>query len=215
VKLALLGCGGHSSSIISALIMQKHNIDEVFVYGESPPANRFCDEINWTFCGHPSDFLKDQTGADYVFVAIGDNNIRGEILSRLEPRGPRLITIIHPTASVCSTTMLEQGVFVASGAILNSFVVCGQGAIINTGSIVEHGSRLGFCSHVAPGSVLCGEVVIGDYSLIGARSVVVPQRRIGSHVTVGAGGLVLENVEDNHTVVGSPARYINRWKDGE
>lgn len=45
--------------------------------------------------------------------------------------------------------------------------------MINTGAIIEHDCRVSNFSHVAVGSVLCGEVIVGENTLIGANATVI------------------------------------------
>jgi acetyltransferase-like isoleucine patch superfamily enzyme len=66
--------------------------------------------------------------------------------------------------------------------------------------------------HICPGAHLAGEVQIGASSWIGIGSSVCQGIRIGSRVTVGAGAVVTEDVLDGVTVLGVPARPINKKK---
>ena len=49
---------------------------------------------------------------------------------------------------------------------------------------------------------------IGEGTLIGAGSTVLPGVKIGKWSTIGAGSIVLFDVQDNEVVVGNPARKI-------
>ena len=54
-----------------------------------------------------------------------------------------------------------------------------------------------------------GMIKIGDYSIIGIRSIVLGNVKIGKHVTVGAGSIVTKNFGDYVVVAGNPARVIH------
>ena len=58
-------------------------------------------------------------------------------------------------------------------------------------------------------------VSIGDGSWIGHGTVVLPGSRIGRHVTIGANSVVSGEIPDYSVAVGSPARVIRRYVDGE
>ncbi len=60
-----------------------------------------------------------------------------------------------------------------------------------------------------------GEVVVGDRAMIGAKAVVLPGVRIGEGAQVGANSLVTEDVPPGATVVGVPARPVERDGDGD
>jgi len=58
-------------------------------------------------------------------------------------------------------------------------------------------------------------VRIGAGSWLGTGVVVLPGTVIGRHVTVGAGSTVRGVIPDHSVVVGSPARVVRRYVDGE
>jgi UDP-3-O-[3-hydroxymyristoyl] glucosamine N-acyltransferase len=65
------------------------------------------------------------------------------------------------------------------GAIIQSSVKIGKHCIINTGVSVDHDCVIQDYVHVAPRCTLCGNVEIGEGSLIGAGTVVMPNISIG------------------------------------
>lgn len=52
--------------------------------------------------------------------------------------------------------------------------------------------------------------VIGRNCFIGARAIILGNVHIGNNVKIGAGAVVLEDIPDNCTAVGIPARIIKR-----
>jgi serine O-acetyltransferase len=60
-----------------------------------------------------------------------------------------------------------------------------------------------------------GVPVIGDDFVGGVKSTILGTIKIGNNVTVGAASLVLKDIPDNATVVGSPARIVESKKDME
>ena len=55
---------------------------------------------------------------------------------------------------------------------------------------------------------VAGGVSIGEGSLIGAGSVILPNIKIGKWATIGAGAIVTKDVPDHTVVYGNPARII-------
>ncbi len=58
-------------------------------------------------------------------------------------------------------------------------------------------------------------VSIGDGSWLGFGAVVLPGARIGRHVTIGANAVVTGEIPDYSVAVGSPAKVIRRYIDGD
>ncbi len=80
--------------------------------------------------------------------------------------------------------------------------------IINTGITIDHDCKIGDFVHLAPGVNLAGGVLVEEGSFLGINSSVIPYKRIGKWVTVGAGGAVIQDVPEFTTVVGVPAKPI-------
>jgi acetyltransferase-like isoleucine patch superfamily enzyme len=49
---------------------------------------------------------------------------------------------------------------------------------------------------------------VGDYTHIGAGSVVKQQTAIGANTLIGMGSVVLKNISDNVTAYGNPCREV-------
>jgi acetyltransferase EpsM len=142
-------------------------------------------------------------GWEAVVVAIGDNEVRWELNSRLEA-GERP-TVVHPSATIAASAELGAGTVVCANATVNPGARVGDGVIVNTGAIVEHDARVGDGAHVAPNATLCGVTRVGARTLIGAGSTVIETCEVGDDCSVGAGAVVVRDVGDGATVVGSPA----------
>lgn len=142
------------------------------------------------------------------FVAIGNNQTRQKVLNELTNEGFLLTKIVHPSAIVAESVLIEEGSCVFAGVVLNPYVTIGKGVIVNTGARLDHHNHIGDYSHVCPGSVLAGDVTIGDHCFLGAGSVVSSQVEITDHVTLGAGCVVVKSLSEQGTYVGLPARKI-------
>ena len=52
------------------------------------------------------------------------------------------------------------------------------------------------------------DTYIGDNTIVGIRSIVLPGVKVGSHVVIGAGSVVTKDVPDHCIVAGNPAKVI-------
>lgn len=82
--------------------------------------------------------------------------------------------------------------------------------IVNHGAVVDHDCVVGEFAHVAPNATLGGGVSVGRLSMVGAGATVLPGTRIGRGCIIGAGAVVRRDVPDGATVVGVPAKAIDR-----
>lgn len=202
-KLAILGASGHGKIVADLAEICGWETAEFF-----DDASDAKGSINgcWPIVGNMSDFMLSSNLYAGAVVAIGNNNIRSKLSETLLVRNIPLVTLIHPTAVVSRYAQIGKGSIIVAGAVINAYAIVGRGAIINTNASVDHDCHLGNYVHISPGVNLAGGVVIGDNSWIGIGASVKQQVTIGSQVTVGAGAVVVNNILDNLTVAGVPAR---------
>ena len=146
---------------------------------------------------------------DYSFIlGTGSNDVRWRCALKVLERGGELKNVIHPDAGVASDFRMGVGNFIARNVAINPGSAVGDFSILNTSCVIEHECMIGSAVHCAPGSVLLGNVRVGDGTFIGANAVVKQGTRIGKNVTIGAGTVVIRDIEDGTTVVGNPGNRI-------
>jgi UDP-perosamine 4-acetyltransferase len=107
---------------------------------------------------------------------------------------------------------MGRGVVVMAGAVVNACATIGDLAIINTGATVDHDCVIGRAVHVAPQCGLAGCVTVGDGAMLGVGTKVIPGIRIGADATVGAGSVVVRNINDAALAMGVPAKVRDGGK---
>ena len=196
--MILYGAGGHAKVVLEILEANKVKISSL--YDDNPAIKSLLDyQVRSVF-----DF-KDDQGSEFI-VSIGCNRTRAKIVSKLSDF--KFGTAIDPSAKVSPSAVIRKGTVVMPGTIINVASIIGDHCIINTGAVVEHDCRLGDFVHIAPNTTLCGEISVGEGTLIGAGAVVIPGVKIGSWANIGAGAVVLEDLPDGCTAVGNPAVII-------
>lgn len=159
---------------------------------------------------HPSDTGLALASANDapIHIAIGSNRTRAACYRTATACGLRVATLVHSAAVVSPSASIGEGTLIMPGAIVNAGARVGRNVIVNTGAIVEHDSVVGDHVHLAPRSVLGGGVTVKAYTLFGIGAVSLPGITIGEGVVVGAGGVVIADVEAGLTVAGVPALAI-------
>lgn len=173
----------------------------------SPLANVPCLQGQAAF----RDWLTRQSDKNLGFViAIGNpyGHIRCQLHDRLKGMGLEPVSFADPTALLCSSACMGDGLQVMPAAIIHNDVEIHRQCIVNTRSLVEHDCVLEEGAEIGPGATLCGRVTVGAHSWIGAGATVRPRIRIGRNAIVGAGATVVSDIPDGAVVVGTPARII-------
>ena len=145
-----------------------------------------------------------------VVVALGSPASRARVIDQLDAVGCPLVTVVHPSAIIGPRVTIEEGAIVCPGVLLTCDVRVGRGAIVNYGAMVGHDGDLGDASFIAPGVHLAGKVIVGAQADVGIGASVIQGIRIGERAVVGAGTVVIRDVAPDTTVVGVPARPLQR-----
>jgi acetyltransferase EpsM len=154
----------------------------------------------------------DESEHDAVIVAIGDNRTRARLFESVRARGERIVNAIHPAAVLAPDVRLGTGVMICAGVVVNTGTVIGDNVILNTGCTVDHHNHIGDHAHIAPGVHLGGDVTIGEGTLVGIGATVIPQRTVGDWSVIGAGSVVTKDIPDDAMAAGMPARVIRQGR---
>lgn len=146
----------------------------------------------------------------YFNISIGNNEIRELIFNKLGLPREKYPLLIHSTSIISTNVDIGFGTVIMANTVVNADTKIGNHSIINTGAIVEHDNIISDYVHISPNSTLTGSVKVGIKSQIGASATVIPGRSIGENSIVGAGATVVNDIGDNQTVIGTPAKAIRR-----
>ena len=200
--VVLLGSGGHAKVIIG-MIEENAHFD---VAGCTSAAGGPGDVLGYPVLG--DDSILEQalaSGVCHIFVAVGDNRLRLELLARVEALGFDVISVVSDRAIVSRRATVGIGAAVMPGAVVGVEASIGYGAIINSGAVVEHNCSIGPYVHVGPGACLAGGVQVAEGAFLGTGCKVIPGVKIGAWSTVGAGAVVIRDIPAHKTAVGVPA----------
>lgn len=209
--LLIVGAGGHGKVVADAAL-ETGRWDEIVFLDDAWPEKQA--NGRWAIQGKVEQMLEWKGKCVHAVVALGNNQLRIHLQSRLLMAGFEMATVVHPSASISRYAKLGIGCVVFANAVVNVDAEVGDATIINTAATVDHDCRLGVGVHIAPGAHLGGGVTVGDFSWIGIGAAVRQYQSIGAGVTVGAGAVVVTNLEDGVTAIGCPARPTNKYVTG-
>src|SRR3989338_3491619 len=143
-----------------------------------------------------------------IIIAYGNNKKKEEIVKELSKKNYKFATMVSERAYVSSNTEIGHGCIINPNVTIMPNAKIWNHVIIHSGSVIEHDNEIGDYANISPGVVTAGYVKIGKGSYVYTRAAIIPRVKIGENVTVGAGAVVLNDVQDNSVVVGIPAKPI-------
>jgi sugar O-acyltransferase (sialic acid O-acetyltransferase NeuD family) len=203
-KVFLFGYSGHAYVIIESLLKAGVSISGYFDYVEAS-----LNPYNLQYCGFERNVDVNAIVKDYfVFPSIGDNIVREKLIQFFEEKKLTQCIVTDPSAIISTTAQIGVSSYIGKNVAINAQSNIGKGVIVNTSSTVEHECIIKNFVHLGPGSVLCGNVEVGDRSFVGANSVVKNNTSICSDVTVGAGSVVVKSITEKGIWVGNPSKKL-------
>ena len=158
--LLIIGAGQHG-------ILVKELAQDVF------PDIRieFVDDGNHIIKWKTSDLKELRKDYDAAIVSIGNNQVRKRMIDLLKELGYQIPTLVHPTAYVSPSAVINRGTIIGPNASVMSHAVVGDACIISAGAVIDHDARIGNYVHVNVGSTVVARSIVNDEDKVLAGSI--------------------------------------------
>lgn len=207
----IIGGSGHGC-IIEACIKDNRNRYNDLEWDIAGYCNDYDTEVDgYPVLGKLSDIprLLDE---GYYFAwgihLVGRTIKTAEVFESINIPDDRWATIIHHTAFIDDSVVLEPGVFVMYNAYIAPRTHIGKCTMIKANTNIGHDVNIGQVSHVAMGSTIVSCVDIGRYCMIAVASTILAHSKMGDYATLGAASLLNGEIPEKQVFVGSPAKFL-------
>jgi acetyltransferase EpsM len=193
--LLIFGGGGHGKTVID-LVQALGTMRIVGVIDDGLPAGS--EVLGIPVLGGAKDLTEWYNRGVRLIVnavgGIGNVAVRLKVFDILAKEGFVCPTLVHPTAVVERSALLEAGVQVFAQAYIGSAARVGFGTVVNTSAVVHHDCVIGRVVNLSPGATLAGNVRVEDHAQIGMLATVNLQVTVGEGALLGNGCTVKANV---------------------
>lgn len=159
MNLLIIGAGGHGK-------VAKEAAETLEIYNKIA----FLDDNSELAIGRVDEYEKFVDDYQYAFIAIGNTEIRNELVHKLS-KLYTIPSIIHPTAYVSPSVQLGTGCYIGARTVINTNSVIKNGCIIGIGALVDHDCVVGEYSYVNAGAIVKANCTVNSYAKVDAGEV--------------------------------------------
>lgn len=157
------------------------------------------------------DFLLGKKEETNVVIAIGNPSVRSTIYEKLKFNNNILFpNLIAKDVRIDKTIKMGMGNIICSRSILTVNIKLGNFNHVNLDCTVGHDAVMHDYITVYPSVNVSGNVEIGNYCEIGTGTQIIQGKSIVDNVIIGAGSVVVKNIENRGIYVGVPTRRIHQ-----
>lgn len=205
------GCGRGVLPLARAQLLALVDPYELVFVDDRPPST----SINGHRCLTYAQFLHDQAAERKMSLAVANGTVRSNLAARCVSDGIGFFEVRAANVVEMDAVEIGEGAILSPFVTLTSNIRIGRHFHANLYSYVEHDCVIGDFVTLAPGAKCNGNVVLEDQVYIGAGAVIKQGHSdeslvIGKGAVVGMGSVVTRSVSPGETVVGNPARSVNK-----
>mgnify|MGYP000499944193 FL=1 len=217
IKFGLLGAGGFArevmpflkGSVAKTLLVRESDIDAYFVETWQPQEST----VNGNSVLSLDEFIQ-LNGKKYFNVAVGSGGDREAMVTKVGSNAEPM-TLLAPQTTILDCNIIGVGSVFCPNTMVTSNAKIGKFFQCNIYAYVAHDCVIGDFVTFAPGVRCNGRVHIDDYAYIGTNAIIregtsEKPLRIGKGAVVGMGAVVTKDVPAGATVVGNPARVMEK-----
>jgi sugar O-acyltransferase (sialic acid O-acetyltransferase NeuD family) len=148
-----------------------------------------------------------------VYCPIGDNILRKDYLKTLKNEGYETPSFIHPSVILAPDVNIGEAAYILQGNYVMPFTTIGNYFMMNMGGTIGHHVSIGEGVFISSGARIGASIHISDYAYFGTGCTIKTGiESIGTSAIIGAGAVVINNVEDYSVVAGNPAKILRTKK---
>ncbi len=211
--IGVYGASGFGKEVMPLVRAQFTELDkENFVFIDDGQANT---DLNGYQVLSYTDFINNSKTDKRVTIAIANSQVREKLVQRLTEDQIQHLDVQASNTVILDEVHMGEGSLLCPFTCLTSNIKIGKFFHANIYSYVAHDCVIGDYVTFAPGVKCNGNIHIEDHAYIGTGAVIkqgTPDQPlvIGKGAIIGMGAVVTKSVPAGVTVVGNPARILEK-----
>lgn len=209
-EIFILGVGHNTLNVIELVLDCGYKVGGLIHYNDSRDGE---DYYGYKIIGSferilSPEFIKNNNFA----LSMGDLGIKGNLFHRLKKDGGRLPQLIHPSSYISRFSEIEEGVQIQPHCVVEGATKIGYNTTIVVNSVIHHNSEIGHDCLISGGVIVGAYAKIGNFVHVGQGAVIVSGKvkEIGDNSILGAGGVLVSDMEKFSVYVGNPAKFLRK-----
>jgi sugar O-acyltransferase (sialic acid O-acetyltransferase NeuD family) len=207
--LYIIGAGGFGREV-AWLVRRINQIEETWnIVG-------FIDDDS-SLWGKKEDGYSILGGCEYLIeqrnifcvCAIGSAKVRKKIIEKIQDK-VQFATLIDPSVIMSESVQIGVGTIVCAGTIITVDEKIGNHVILNLDCTLGHDDVIDDFVTLYPSVNVSGNCHLEECVEMGTGSQIIQGLNVGSGTIVGASACVINNLPEDVTAVGCPAKIIKR-----
>ena len=153
------------------------------------------------------DLLETLPLDTYVVIAIANYNVKKKIVNKINNKF-KFATIIDPKVYIHDYMTIGEGTIIYEGAIITANIQVGNHVIISPKCGIGHDSIIKDYVSLLWNVNVSGNDVIEEGVMMGSGSTIIQGKKIGKGSIIGAGAVVIDDIDSFTIAVGVPAKVV-------
>lgn len=153
-------------------------------------------------------YLNSSDKEIYVIIAIANNYVKEDLVNYLTNENIKYATLIHPSVRTNNTIQIGEGSIIYPGVIMTVNIKVGNHVIVSPKCGIGHDTIIEDYVTLLWNVNVSGAERIRQGATLGSGSTIIQGLEIGKNSFIGAGSVVIRDIQANKIAVGVPSRYI-------
>lgn len=153
--------------------------------------------------------LREKFGVEAVYCPLGNNKLRVKLLKKAKELGYKIPNFIHSSVLLSPDVVIGEGVYILLGSTVMPYTIIKDYTMISMGVHLAHHVVLEEGCFLSTGCNFGASIVAHKYTYCGISSTIMTGlHELGEDCLIGAGAVVIHDVEPKAVVAGVPAKVL-------
>lgn len=155
------------------------------------------------------EIIKETYGVESVYCPLGNNKLRVKFLKKAKTCGLKTPNYIHPSVCISPNVTIGEGVYILLGTCIMPHTVIKDYVMISMNVSLAHHNILDEGVFLSTGCNFGANIHAHKYAYCGiASTIMTGLHELGEECLIGAGAVVIRDVEPKAVMTGVPAKVI-------